>query len=246
MGFPEDQLARMNANPVAETSDVTSKGRELELSYNPNRFWTSRVTVGNQEVIERNVTPAIQEYIDDRMPIWTQVVDLSTGQPWFTTRYGSAGTPQDFLNSAVLSPYKLLRANEGKSRPQIRQWRVNAFSSFQLAAITDHRHLKKVAVTGAVRWEDKASIGYYTFDNDPNAYDPSRRIYDSAHTYVDFGASYSARIMKNKVGLRVQLNLRNAFEGGRLQPVGALPNGVPYSFRIVDPRLFILTTTFTL
>jgi hypothetical protein len=246
MGFPEDQLERMNANPVAETSDVVSKGRELELSFNPTRFWTARVTVGNQKVIEQNVTPAIQEYIDDRMPIWTQVVDLSSGQPWFTTRYGSAGTPLDFLNSAVLGPYKLLRANEGKSRPQIRQWRVNAFTSYQLAAITEYKHLKRVAVTGALRWEDKASIGYYTFDDDPTAYDPDRRIYDSANTYVDFGASYSTRILNDKVGLRVQLNVRNAFEDGRLQPVGALPNGVPYSFRIIDPRLFILTATFTL
>jgi hypothetical protein len=231
---------------VAETSDVVSKGKEIEISFNPMRYWTSRVTIGQQQVVEQNVTPAIQQYIDSRMPVWTKVIDLSSGQLWFTTRYGSAGTASDFLNGSVLAPYKLLRANEGKSRPQIRQWRVNAFSTFQLAGLSDHRWLKRIAVSGALRWEDKASIGYYTYDNDPNAYDPSRRIYDKARAYVDFGGSYTARIFRNKVGLRIQLNLRNALEGGRLQPVGALPNGVPYSFRIVDPRLLILTTTFNL
>ena len=225
---------------------MSVEGKEIELSYNPTRFWTSRVTVANQGVIEQNVTPAIQQYIDSRMPVWTKVIDLSTGQPWFTTRYGSAGTPVDFLNGSVLAPYKLLRANEGKSRPQIRQWRVNAFSTLQLAAITDQAQLKRMSVSGAIRWEDRASIGYYAYDNDPNAYDPSRRVYDKGHTYVDLGAGYNTRIFSNKVGLRVQLNVRNVFESGRLQPVGALPNGVPYSFRIVDPRLVILTTSFSL
>ena len=246
MGFPPDQLAQMNSNPVAETSDVVSKGKEIEISYNPTRFWTARLTVAQQKVVEQNVTPAIQRYIDDRMPIWSTVVDTRTGERWFTTRYGSAGTAADFLSGSVQAPYKLLRANEGKSRPQIRQWRVNAFSTLQLAALTDHKWFKRVSVSGAMRWEDKASIGYYAYANDPNAYDPSRRIYDESRYYVDFGGSYNTRIYRDKVGLRLQLNVRNAFEGGRLQAVGALPNGVPYNYRIIDPRLFILSATFSL
>jgi hypothetical protein len=40
--------------------------------------------------------------------------------------------------------------------------------------------------------------------------------------------------------------VRNAGENGRIQPVGALPNGQPHSYRIIDPQLFILTATFTL
>ena len=79
----------------------------------------------------------------------------------------------------------------------------------QLAAITDQDQLKRMSVSGAIRWEDRASIGYYAYDNDPNAYDPSRRVYDKRHTYVDLGAGYNTRIFSNKVGLRVQLNVRN-------------------------------------
>lgn len=245
MGFPLDQLERMNANPVAETSDVVSKGKEIEISFNPSGYWTSRVTVAEQKVVEANVTPAIQRYIDARMPVWTQVIDLGSGQPWFTTRYGS-NSPQSFLESAVLGPYKLLRANEGKSRPQIRQWRVNAFSTLKLAALSENKWLKRMSVSGAVRWEDKASIGYYTYADDDTAYDPNRRIYDDARFYVDAGVNYTTRVYREKVGLRLQLNVRNVFENGRLQAVGALPNGVPYNYRIIDPRLFILTATFSL
>jgi hypothetical protein len=44
----------------------------------------------------------------------------------------------------------------------------------------------------------------------------------------------------------VQLNVKNVQEGGRLQAVSAFPDGTPNAYRIVDPRLFILTATFDL
>jgi hypothetical protein len=246
MEVPVDRLAQMNAYPIAETSDVVSKGKELEITYNATRFWTAKMTAAEQQVIETNVTPGIQEYIDARMPNWTKVIDPRTNTPWFTTRYGSAGTASDFLNLNVIGPYKLLRATEGKNRPQIRQWRFNALSNFQLAGVTENKWLRRMSVSTALRWESKGSIGYYTYDNDPNAYDPNHVIYDKSHTYLDLGLSYNSKILHDKVGLRVQLNVRNVGENGRLQPVGALPNGQPHSFRIIDPQQFILTTTFTL
>jgi hypothetical protein len=40
--------------------------------------------------------------------------------------------------------------------------------------------------------------------------------------------------------------VRDAFEGGRLQAVGANPDGSIYAWRIVDPRRFILSASFDL
>ena len=97
-----------------------------------------------------------------------------------------------------------------------------------------------------MRWEDKGGIGYYAFPNDPNAYDPDHIVYDKGHVYLDLGVGYNTRIFRDRIGLNVQLNARNVGENGRIQPVGALPNGVPHSFRIVDPQLFILTASFSL
>jgi outer membrane receptor protein involved in Fe transport len=247
MQVPIDRLAQMNAYPIAETSDVVSRGKEIELTYNPTRFWTAKLTATQQEVVEQNVTPGIQEYIDARMPVWTTVIDPRTNTPWWTTRYGSAGTAADFLNVNVVGPYKLLRATEGKKRPQTREWRVNALSNYRLAGLgIENKWLKRMSVSGAFRWEDKGGIGYYAFPNDPNAYDPDHVVYDKGHYYVDLGVSYTTRIFRDRVGLNVQLNARNLGEDGRIQPVGALPNGVPHSYRIVDPQLFILTATFSL
>ena len=45
---------------------------------------------------------------------------------------------------------------------------------------------------------------------------------------------------------RLQLNVTNVLEDGRLQAVAVNPDGAPWAFRIVDPRQFILTATFDL
>ncbi len=247
MEVPVDRLAQMNAFPIAETSDVVSKGKEIEITYNPTSFWTAKATITQQSVVEANVTPGIQDYIDGRLPIWRKIIDPRTNTPWFTTRYGSAGTPSDFLDGVVLGPYKLLRATEGKRRPQQREWRFNALTNYRLAGLgLENKWLKRVAVSAAARWEDKGGIGYYALQNDPTAYDPDRIVFDKSHLYVDLGASYNTRIFRDRVGLSVQLNIRNAGENGRIQPVGALPNGQPHSFRIIDPQLFILTASFSL
>ncbi len=247
MEVPVDRLAQMNAFPIAETSDVVSRGKEIEITYNPTNFWTAKATITQQEVVEVNVTPGIQDYIDGRLPVWRKIIDPRTNTPWFTTRYGSAGTPSDFLDGVVLAPYKLLRATEGKRRPQQREWRANFLSNYRLAGLgLENKWLKRLSVSAAARWEDKGGIGYYAFVNDPNAYDPSRIAFDKGHLYVDLGANYNTRILRDRVGLSVQLNIRNAGENGRIQPVGALPNGRPHSYRIVDPQMFILTASFSL
>lgn len=246
MGFPPDQLARMNAYPIADTSDVTAKGREIEVNFNSNRYFRSKLNVAQQESINNHMSPGIQEYFDARMPLWTTIVDPRTNTTWWTTRYGSGGTPEQFFVGSVQAPYHLAVANEGKTRSQIRQWRVNALGSLQLAAFSDNKWLQRTSVMGAVRWEDKASIGYFTLPDDPNTYDPNRPIYDKGHTYLDAGVSYAQKIYHDRVVMHVQLNVRNLTENGRLQPVAAFPNGEPFAYRIIDPRLFIFTVGFDL
>lgn len=245
MGFPEDQLARMNAYTISDTSDVSSRGKEIEVNYNPNRFWTSRVTVGQQRTVDNRLSPAIGEYIAGRMPLWLKITDPRSNTPWWTTKYGGT-SPEDFYVTSVRGAYKLATANEGKPKSQVRQWRVNLFSTLQLAAVSDHRFIKRFAVNGAVRWEDKGAIGFLGDPNDPNAYDPNRPIFDRAHLYLDAGLIYNQRILSDRVRMRLQLNVRNLAEGGRLQPIGALPDGRIHTYRIIDPRQFFLTASFSM
>ncbi|MSU50482.1 MAG: TonB-dependent receptor [Opitutus sp.] len=246
-GLPPDRPGRLASYVVGATSDVVAKGKEIEVNYNPTRFWTMKLTVAQQKSIDAGISQELLDYLAARLPFWTGLIDPIRGTPWYTTDYGgSRPTPKAFLTELVYDPIKLAQANEGKTRTQVREWRSNLLATYRLAGITENRWLKKVSLTGAIRWEDKASIGYYADAKDPTIYDPNRPIYSKGNTYIDLGTTYRTRILADKIQLRVQLNVRNAFEGGRLQAIGALPDGTPHTYRIVDPRLFMLTATFDL
>jgi hypothetical protein len=46
------------------------------------------------------------------------------------------------------------------------------------------------------------------------------------------------------VRTRLQLNITNVLENGRLQPIAYNPDGQAWNYRIIDPRQFILSVTF--
>ena len=105
-------------------------------------------------------------------------------------------------------------------------------------------------VGSATLREDQAAIGFRgaapEADGVVRSLDVTRPIFDKARAYYDVSSSYNLRFANNKLRARVQLNVRNVFERGRLQAVAVNPDGQPYAYRIIDPRQFILTTTFDL
>jgi hypothetical protein len=147
---------------------------------------------------------------------------------------------------AVLAPQVLLaRDLDGQSAPGQRKYRGSVLTSYSFK----EGRLKGVAIGGGQRWESKASIGYYGRASGANGTnldvsDITRPIYDDGNMYTDLWASYSRRILNDKVAMKIQLNVSNVFENGGLRTVGVNYDGTPYSFRIIDPRQFILTTTF--
>ena len=54
-------------------------------------------------------------------------------------------------------------------------------------------------------------------------------------------------VAHDKVRATFQLNAKNITEsGGRLLTTGVFPDGTPLSYRIIDPRQFILSASFDL
>jgi hypothetical protein len=195
------------------------------------------------------MSPEVQDYINARMPIWTAIKGPYTGNTWWTSTIGST-TPTSFYTANVLAPIKLLIATQGKQRTQTREWHYNVVTNYKLAGITSNSWLKNLDVGGAFRWEDRASIGYYAAAPDSDGIvrnlDPNRPIWDKSRYYVDLSAGYNLRLFNNKVRTRIQFNVRNVFENGRLQTVAVNPDGTGYAFRIIDPRQFILSANFDL
>jgi len=232
---------------VAETQDVTAKGIEIEVHWNPNPHWTSRFNVTGNKSIDSKMSPAVTQWIADRMPVWMSIIDPEINRPWWTERYNGTNSPAQYFASSVRTPYEVAVANQGKSRPQIRKYRFNLSTSYRLAGLgLDREWVKRLTVGGALRWEDKSAIGYYGVEQLPaviTTLDPRRPIYDDARTYVDVFAAYRVK-MFGKVNATVQLNVRNVQENGRLQAISAYPDGTPNAYRIIDPRQFILSATF--
>jgi hypothetical protein len=184
------------------------------------------------------------------MPVWLSIIDPRTNTPWYTTRYGANST-ETVVATDITGPLEIARALEGKRRSQNREWRVNLTTSYALRDLTSNRHLNRMKVGAGVRWQSTGAIGYYGIPvngdiNLATSYDPNRPILDDAQLGVDVFAGYNVRLFRDRVRARFQLNVRNVEESGGLRAVGAYPDGRPHTFRIVDPRQFILTTTFEL
>ncbi len=235
--------------PLAQVDDLVAKGKEIEVHFNPMTHWTMKLNVTEQESIDAAVAPDLTQYLAERLPVWTSIIDLDTGQPWYTTRYEGGQHAQQYLAGNVTSQLAIAKANEGKSRPQIRKYRANFATNYYLAALTDQRWLRRVNVGGALRWEDKGAIGYYGVQQLPaviTELDRNRPVYAEANLYVDAFVGYRTKLFAERVGATFQLNVRNLQESGRLQAISAFPDGSPNGYRIVDPRQFILTVTFDL
>lgn len=234
---------------ASATDDMVARGTEVELNYNPTPFWTLKLNVGQQESANQRLSAEVSQWLAERMPVWQSVIDPTINRPWFTERYNNSQSASEYLAGNVLTPLAVAQAMVGKSRPQVREYRVNCSTNFRLGGITEQRWLKNVSVGGAMRWEDKGAIGYYGVEQLPaivTTLDVNRPIWDKAHTYFDAFVTYKLKLFSRRVGTSVQLNVRNLTEGGRLQAIAAAPDGSATAYRIVDPRSFILTVKFDL
>ena len=241
-----------------DRGSASSRGKEIEIEYNPSQYWTIKTTITQAKPFNSQLSGTLQDYIAARMPTWLTIKNPITpaipdpNNPlnlWWLTTIGTS-TPYTFYTANVQAPLALIIATQGKQRPQTREWRYNILTNYKLAGITDNRWLKNLDVGGAFRWEDKANIGYYGAAPDPDGvvrnYDANRPIWDTTRYYIDLSAGYNLRLYSGKVRCRLQVNVKNIFEGGRLQAVAMNPDGTPYAFRIVDPRQFLFSATFDL
>ncbi len=259
---------------IYATRSAEAEGIEFQLTYNPIRNWTIKFTASQQETKYSNVLKEFDEWYAHRAPTWnnaratdyllpqyahfanyTTFSGREVGLDTFWSAYGYNSNvyldnqygyynSQLYYDGVVTPQYALASDLEGQAAPGQRKNRWSVITNYAFEEGT----LKNFAVGGAVRWEDEAIIGYYGKANvgstDLTLSDTSRPIYDGANTYTDLWASYRTKIWKDKVGLKLQLNIVNAFEDGGLRVVGVNYDGSPNAYRIIDPRQFIFTANF--
>ena len=267
IGYEPGYVATASNKVIADVSDAISEGWELELQFNPTRYWTLRATGNQQKAIDKNISATIQEFIETRMPTWTTIrvpTDLlpdgtqlvDAGELWWTSTTFGSGTniPANYYNTNVRNALLPLIAGQGKAKPQAAKNSFSLVTNYQLAGLggfaDSHRWLRNMSVGGSFRWSSARTIGYLGAAPDPDGQvrtlDKEKPVYGKAQKNVDLTFSYRTRLFNDRVATRFQLNVRNVTESGRLEGVAVNPDGLPYQWRIIDPRQFIFTMTFDL
>jgi hypothetical protein len=231
---------------VSETSDILSKGVEVELYLNPTDSWTIKFTGAQQQTIDDHLSPNLGKYLEMRLPVWQSIKD-DNGVLWWTNQTGD-GTAEAFYTANVLAPFKVATANQGKPRTQVREFSWSLTSSYKF-----DRHegwIKNLTVGGSARWQSKGSIGFYGIpdsDGVMRSLDKNRPIWDPARLSGDVWGRYGFRLFRGKVPVSAQLNIRNIQQGkSELRTASTNPDGTPNTLRIIDPRQYVLSLTFDL
>jgi hypothetical protein len=255
IGFTPAYIAQASGKTISDANDAESKGWELELQFNPNRFWTLKATGNKQEAVDSNISVYMSQYIAMRLPLWTTIKDPS-GNFWWLTSQGSQGIPQSYFNTNVLSPLTVALSTQGLRKPQTREYTFNLISNYRLAGLGSLASerlawLKNVSVGGAYRWASKSAIGYLGSAPDPvtgviSTLDKTKPFFDKPVGHLDFNASYRTKLFSNRIGTTFQLNVKDVTENGHLQGYSVNPDGRYWAYRIIDPRQFIFTATFDL
>ncbi|MEZ5275327.1 MAG: TonB-dependent receptor [Opitutaceae bacterium] len=259
---------------VYATRSAEAEGMEVQITYNPTSNWTMKFTGGKQETVYANVMKEFDAWFDHRDPVWSGARAANYLKPeyqslatytndagravnlvdfWNSYGYASTVTGEDpnypnvqaYWDDIVNPQVAIAKELEGQASPGQRRYHYTYLTSYNFT----EGALEGFGVGGAVRWEDKAIIGYYgrpnpgTGSDDLVLADVDRPIWDDARTYVDFWVSYTTRFGDGS-RLKLQLNVVDVFESGGLQPVSVNYDGSESAFRIVDPRQFILSATF--
>jgi hypothetical protein len=228
-----------------------------------------KLTGSKSSASYKNIAPQYDEWLAERMPKWTtsaapeipDFVEPLTGRLWslknFWTGYGYSAqarientdgntSAQAYFNNVVVSQVAFAKALEGATSPLEREYH----GSFLTNYVFREGKLKGFSVGGSQRWESKAAIGFHGKVGDPgqptviNLADVTRPIYDSGNYYTDLWFAYTRKIANDKVRMKIQFNINNATEGGRLMPIQTNLDGQSWAYRIIDPRQYVLTTTF--
>jgi outer membrane receptor protein involved in Fe transport len=225
---------------LAVTEDAKSEGYEIEFNASPIRNWrltfnATRTKASRENIGGASLTEFVTAYQNALRN--TPVGDLRI---W----WGGAGNETALFqwNNNFGSNYTQRKLQEGTNVPELREWRFNAITNYDFV----EGRLRGLSVGGGVRWEDEVVIGYrplmgataqeVTFDLENPYMGPKE-------TRFDFWVGYGRKLTE-KIDWRIQLNLRNAFDGNELIPITTQPDGTPATYRIAPSRLWTVSNTF--
>ncbi|GAB5559669.1 MAG: hypothetical protein SynsKO_13160 [Synoicihabitans sp.] len=225
---------------LQDTQSTLSKGKEIDLIYNPTNNWRISMNVAQQEAKRSDIGPATVRYLDYRLAEWTSepASNLIADESDQAVNVRVYDTLLNGLNSSL--------AREGQLVSELREWRYNVITNY---LFDNDSRFKGFNVGGAFRWEDVKAVGYpITLQNVDGQQlalpDLGNPYTDDAIEKVDLWIGYRQRIMNDRVDWRLQLNVRNVFSDGEIITTAVQPDGRARSVTWREGRTFNLRSTF--
>jgi outer membrane receptor protein involved in Fe transport len=223
---------------VVSTSDVVSKGLEFELTFNPTANWRIAVNAAKQEVERTNTGKELAQLVESFRPAWT---DPNGAGNLLRSNTDTTNTLGSYMQTQILNLRKELLL-DGGTNPEVRKWRWNLVTNYRFS----RGRLRGLNVGGAVRWQDKAALGYPVYIDDIAGpqYDVTRPHYGPRVTNYDMWVNYQRKIGK-RLNWTIKLNIRNIGVQDKLIPVSTQPDGSIAAWRIAEPMTWSVTNTFS-
>jgi hypothetical protein len=236
-------IYQLVANPVDNqqaTTDLTSKGLEIEVVSNPIKGLRLMLNVAKQATLTNNTG---QDFFD----LANTILANMTSSGVYTLRDSpvNAGnlSAGDRYTTDILTNIIAARSKDGTVSQEQRKWRANLVANYSFAK---ESKLKGFGVGAGARWQDKGTIGYgqIILPSGLVAPDLSQPYYAPAQLNGDLFASYRRKVTK-KIDWKLQVNFRNAFGNHSDIPIRANPDGSVPIVRIPLERTWFITNTFS-
>jgi outer membrane receptor protein involved in Fe transport len=225
---------------MSDTQSTASKGFELDLTYNPTPNWRIAFNAAQQKAVRADIAPSSQAFLKLRIDEWltgptSNLIADESGQPVKVRVYDT-----------LLNGFNGQLAREGQRVSELREWRANFVTNYRFPTVSP---FSGWSFGGAVRWQDKVGIGYPIINlrqgtSNLEIPDLARPYFGPSQTTLDSWIGYTRKIMRDKVRLRVMLNVRNLIGNDDLVPVAAQPDGSIASYLAPVGRTFNLKTVF--
>lgn len=247
---------------VAATRTSSSKGAELELTYNPNRNLRLSFNLSKLENERRNLGSEVREFLDFRAPFYSQWFlagldrdgNFVTDDPATTVddRFDFANERllSTNLTQVVLDEFVQGLASEGEPNFGIAEYTAKLVANYTFR----EGRFKGFSVGTNLVWEDGKAIGAgqapvdISFGGLPAIpvllSDPSQRIFGDSTFGGGMKFGYRTKIFDDKFDWRIQVNAQRLFSEQGLRITRANPDGSPV-YGLARPTTWQLTNTIS-
>lgn len=237
-------------NNAATTEDRVSEGYSVEVSFRPNRNWDFIAGFDQLTNVTTHVGREVGEFLELRAPFYKKYFDEGLRTDGTSDPTSSSTLLQQRFIDTIATNYVNEILSEGTSNLGIAEYTAKLVARYKF----NEGRFKGLNIGANLRWESGKVLGYgeipatFNFgglDNIPG------KVSDTANEHVGDSivaggmfASYTRRILNERVKWRIQLNAQNIFNSETdLRVIAANADGSPVWGR-AQPVYFELSNSF--